>query len=374
MRALVTRAADAVRQERGAAALRRARARRRPAGGDGGRRDRARPELRRRVLRRRQDARHRRPERQGRRRARRGSRRSSRVLDARRARVRGVLHRRHRQPAHRPPADRAASAAGRSRGATTSSSSGSARSACACACCCASAGSASSPSTTARTGENVGKAREAGLPVVIGRGADPSLLRRLSLERAFALAAVTDDDLENVSIAHGRAVAARRTCASSCASATGAWRTRRARCSGSASCATCTASPRALIAAQATGSSASRVVCTEDEAHLVHDDGHARGGGHRGRRLSALSRRRPRRRGAPAGRPAGRRSRCTRSPARTPRRRPRGRRRGAAARRGRRAAGRSARMDGSSRSGGEQGEPRLRALGEALRRPRGSRR
>ena len=33
-------------------------------------------------------------------------------------------------------------------------------------------------------GENVGRARELGLPVVIGRGADPSLLGRLSLDRA----------------------------------------------------------------------------------------------------------------------------------------------------------------------------------------------
>ena len=50
-------------------------------------------------------------------------------------------------------------------------------------------------------GENVGLARELGFPVVIGRGADPSLLRRLSLQRACALAAVTDDDLVNISIA-----------------------------------------------------------------------------------------------------------------------------------------------------------------------------
>jgi voltage-gated potassium channel Kch len=50
-------------------------------------------------------------------------------------------------------------------------------------------------------GENVGQAREAGLPVVIGRGADPSLLRRLSLDRAIALAAVTADDLQNVKVA-----------------------------------------------------------------------------------------------------------------------------------------------------------------------------
>jgi len=49
-------------------------------------------------------------------------------------------------------------------------------------------------------GENVGHAKELGLPVVIGRGADPSLLKRLSLERAFALAAVTNDDLDNIAV------------------------------------------------------------------------------------------------------------------------------------------------------------------------------
>ena len=57
-------------------------------------------------------------------------------------------------------------------------------------------------------GENVGHARELGLPVVIGRGADPSLLKRLSLDRAIALAAVTDDDLQNIRVAlAGRAQA-----------------------------------------------------------------------------------------------------------------------------------------------------------------------
>ena len=50
-------------------------------------------------------------------------------------------------------------------------------------------------------GENVGHGRERGLPVVIGRGADPSLLRRLSLDRAMALAAVTADDHENIKVA-----------------------------------------------------------------------------------------------------------------------------------------------------------------------------
>lgn len=57
-------------------------------------------------------------------------------------------------------------------------------------------------------GENVGHARRLGLPVVIGRGADPSLLRRLSLNRALALAAVTADDLQNIKVAlAGRAEA-----------------------------------------------------------------------------------------------------------------------------------------------------------------------
>ncbi len=50
-------------------------------------------------------------------------------------------------------------------------------------------------------GENVGLAKQAGLPVVVGRGADQSLLRRLSLPNATAVAAVTPDDLENISVA-----------------------------------------------------------------------------------------------------------------------------------------------------------------------------
>ena len=50
-------------------------------------------------------------------------------------------------------------------------------------------------------GESVGLAQELGLPVVVGRGADPSLMRRLSLGKARAIAAVTSDDLENISVA-----------------------------------------------------------------------------------------------------------------------------------------------------------------------------
>jgi TrkA-N domain len=49
--------------------------------------------------------------------------------------------------------------------------------------------------------ETVGLAREMKLPVVVGRGADPSLMRRLSLRRARAVAAVSSDDLENISAA-----------------------------------------------------------------------------------------------------------------------------------------------------------------------------
>jgi Trk K+ transport system NAD-binding subunit len=50
-------------------------------------------------------------------------------------------------------------------------------------------------------GRYVGLARKLGLPVVIGRGSDHSLMGRLSLHRARALAAVTADDLENISAA-----------------------------------------------------------------------------------------------------------------------------------------------------------------------------
>jgi len=49
--------------------------------------------------------------------------------------------------------------------------------------------------------ESVGVAKELGLPVVVGRGADPSVMRRLSLHKARAVAAVTSDDLENISVA-----------------------------------------------------------------------------------------------------------------------------------------------------------------------------
>jgi Trk K+ transport system NAD-binding subunit len=54
---------------------------------------------------------------------------------------------------------------------------------------------------TESEGENVGLAKRLKLPVVIGRGANPDVLRRLSLSRARSLAAVTADDLRNIEAA-----------------------------------------------------------------------------------------------------------------------------------------------------------------------------
>jgi Trk K+ transport system NAD-binding subunit len=49
--------------------------------------------------------------------------------------------------------------------------------------------------------ENVNRGQELGLPVVVGSEANPTLLGRLSLHHAQALAAVTSDDLMNVRVA-----------------------------------------------------------------------------------------------------------------------------------------------------------------------------
>jgi voltage-gated potassium channel Kch len=54
---------------------------------------------------------------------------------------------------------------------------------------------------TESEGENVGLARRLKLPVVIGRGANPHVLKRLSLDRARSLAAVTSNDLRNIEAA-----------------------------------------------------------------------------------------------------------------------------------------------------------------------------
>ena len=121
-------------------------------------------------------------------------------------------------------------------------------------------------------GENVGHAREGGLPVVIGRGGDPSLLRRLSLDHALALAAVTDDDLQNLSIAMAaRAVAPDVRVVLRVGDGRVANETRSLFRVGLVRDVHRIAA--ALLAAQATGSAATRVVCRGDDAHLLHEDG-----------------------------------------------------------------------------------------------------
>ena len=121
-------------------------------------------------------------------------------------------------------------------------------------------------------GANVGQAREAGLPVVIGRGADPSLLRRLSVTRALAVAVVTDDDLENLSVAmSGLSVEEDLRVVLRVGDGRLANETRSLFKVGIVRDVHRIAA--GLIAAQATGSPASSVICREDRTHLVHDDG-----------------------------------------------------------------------------------------------------
>ncbi len=49
--------------------------------------------------------------------------------------------------------------------------------------------------------DNIRRARQYDIPIVIGRGSSRAVLRRLSLERALALAAVTSDEIENIAAA-----------------------------------------------------------------------------------------------------------------------------------------------------------------------------
>jgi hypothetical protein len=122
--------------------------------------------------------------------------------------------------------------------------------------------------------EHVGKARRAGLPVVIGRGGDPAVLARLSLDKARAVAAVADDDLQNLEI--GLAAL------SECPEVELVLRV------GDGAIANETRSlfrlgrvhdvhriAAALIAAKAAGSDAEGVVCHDDDTYLVHPDGRA---------------------------------------------------------------------------------------------------
>ena len=121
-------------------------------------------------------------------------------------------------------------------------------------------------------GENVGLARELKLPVVIGRGADPSVLRRLSLRNACALAAVTDDDLENLSIAMtARSINPDLRIVLRAGDGRIANETRSLFRVGLVRDVHRLAA--ALLAAMATGSSATRVVCRGEDEHVLLDDG-----------------------------------------------------------------------------------------------------
>jgi hypothetical protein len=51
------------------------------------------------------------------------------------------------------------------------------------------------------TADNIRRARLYNIPVVVGRGSSAAVLRRLSLDRARAVAAVTSDEIENISAA-----------------------------------------------------------------------------------------------------------------------------------------------------------------------------
>ncbi len=121
-------------------------------------------------------------------------------------------------------------------------------------------------------GEDVGIAREDGIPVVIGRGADPSVLRRLSLDKACALAAVTSDDLQNLSIAMAaRSLAPDLRIVLRAGDGRLANETRSLLGFGVVRDVHQIAAT--LLAARSAGSPARSVLCHEDEAHLVHEDG-----------------------------------------------------------------------------------------------------
>jgi len=121
-------------------------------------------------------------------------------------------------------------------------------------------------------GENVGRAKEFGLPVVLGRGADQSLLRRLSLPKARAVAAVTANDLENISVAMtARAVYDKMHVVLRVGDGEVANETRSLLGLGLVRDVHRIAA--ALLAAMALGREPESVVCLGDDAHLRFPDG-----------------------------------------------------------------------------------------------------
>jgi Trk K+ transport system NAD-binding subunit len=121
-------------------------------------------------------------------------------------------------------------------------------------------------------GESVGIARELGLPVVIGRGADPSVMRRLSLRKARAVAAVTSDDLENIAVAmNARGICSDIRTVLRVGDGHIANETRSLLALGLVRDVHRLAA--ALLAAKILGNDAESVVCLGDDAHLRFPDG-----------------------------------------------------------------------------------------------------
>lgn len=121
-------------------------------------------------------------------------------------------------------------------------------------------------------GQLLGLAKRVGLPVLVGRGSDPSLMHRLSLPKALSVAAVTSDDLENIAVA----IAAR--------SVHPGIRVVMRVGDGQVANETRSLLPlglvrdvhriaAALLAAMAVGEKAESVVCLGDDAHLRFPDG-----------------------------------------------------------------------------------------------------
>lgn len=123
-----------------------------------------------------------------------------------------------------------------------------------------------------KDGELLGLAKTLGIPVLVGRGADPSLMDRVSLPKARAVAAVTADDLENIAVAMAARKAHREV--------------RVVLRVGDGEVANETRSllplglvrdvhriAGALLAAIAVGQEVERVVCIGDETHLRFPDG-----------------------------------------------------------------------------------------------------
>ena len=119
---------------------------------------------------------------------------------------------------------------------------------------------------------SIGLARSLGLPIVIERGSDHAVMKRLSLHRARAVAAVTADDLENISVAMtARGIEQDIRVVMRVGDGDVANETRSLLALGLIRDVHRIAA--ALIASMALGDDAESVVCLGDDAHLRFPDG-----------------------------------------------------------------------------------------------------